>query len=330
MYESLLKHSKDFHLYVFAFDDKSYAFLSDRKYKCMTVISLKEFEDADLLRVKHTRTAAEYCWTSTSSTILYSIKTFNLDNCTYLDADMQFFADPKVLFEEMGKKSVLITAHRYTPEYDQSEVSGKYCVQFVSFKNDDRGIKVLQWWRDACIKWCYARVEDGKFGDQKYLDEWTSRFEGVHELQHLGGGLAPWNVQQYIFKQEGDVIKGIEKSSGKQFQPIFFHFHGLKFFKGEIVLLSGSDYTLTKEVRTTFYKPYVLALNEAKKTVKTFDNSFDPNGATAEAPSYPFGFFVCLKYYLYDLRTSVKNIFGKNLRKRIAHHYYYKNEDFNS
>src|ERR1700746_3815030 len=120
MYESLLKNCNDFHLYVFAFDDKCYEFLKSQQYKDLTVVSLKEFEDEELLRIKPTRTAAEYCWTCSSSTILYSINKFRLQNCTYIDADMYFYSDPIVLVNEMGNKSVLITEHRYTKEYDQS------------------------------------------------------------------------------------------------------------------------------------------------------------------------------------------------------------------
>ena len=198
-YRSLEKHYGDFHLYIFAFDEKSYSILKKLEFKKATIISLKEFEDEELLTVKPTRSIAEYCWTSTSSTILYVLKNFNVDNCTYIDSDIFFYSSPKEIFDEMGDKSILLTEHRYSPRYNKELKAGKYCVQFVTFKNDERGLKALNWWRDRCIEWCYNRFEDGKFGDQLYLDDWTERFEGVHVMQNLGGGLAAWNIQQYKF-----------------------------------------------------------------------------------------------------------------------------------
>lgn len=57
---------------------------------------------------------------------------------------------------------------------------------------------------------CVMQLENGKFGDQKYLDDWTARFKDVHVLQHLGGGIAPWNVQQYTFQKENDRIVGVK------------------------------------------------------------------------------------------------------------------------
>ena len=52
MYESLKDHSKDFHLFIFAFDDRSYELLSKLNLESVTVISLLEFEDEELLSIK--------------------------------------------------------------------------------------------------------------------------------------------------------------------------------------------------------------------------------------------------------------------------------------
>lgn len=324
MYESLLKSCSDFHLYVFAFDDTCYEFLKSQKNKNLTVVSLKEFEDENLLRIKPSRTEGEYCWTCASSTILYSINTFGLENCTYIDADMVFYSDPIVLYNEMGSKSVLIIEHRYTKEYDQTKTSGKYCVQFVTFKNNAMGMKVLNWWRDACVEWCYNRMEDGKFGDQKYLDDWTTRFEAVHELQHLGGGVAPWNVQQYVFESTEEKIIGKELTTGKQFEVVFFHFHGAKFYAESMVHLTGEGYALNKNAKAVFYQSYVEMIDRQRIKINAIDNSFDPNGATGQSPMRPMSPFVIAYYYLRDLKLSFKNIFGKKLKYHIAHHYFYK------
>ena len=97
MYESLKKYNDNFHLYIFAFDDRSYTLLEKLDLKSTTIISLKEFEDERLLAIKSDRTAGEYCWTCTPSIIKYSIEEYNLDNCTYLDADLYFFNNPSVL-----------------------------------------------------------------------------------------------------------------------------------------------------------------------------------------------------------------------------------------
>lgn len=286
MYRSLKEVCPNFHLYIFAFDDATRDYFLKENLESITVVSLKEFEDPELLRVKPDRTAGEYCWTSTSSTILYCIDTFHLDHCTYIDADMIFYHHPKVLIDEMGNDSVLITEHRYTPLYDQSATSGIYCVQFVTFKNDARGMKVLKWWRDACIEWCYNRHEDGKFGDQKYLDDWTTRFEGVHVLQHEGGGVAPWNVQQFEIVQNKEGYHVRSRSTGKTSELIFFHFHGLRFYAGDMVELTGSGYSLSDEVRKYLYLPYARLLYAAGDEIANQSTITNPNGVSqANVPS---------------------------------------------
>jgi hypothetical protein len=299
MYLSLKNTGADFHLYVFAFDDKCLQVLQKMQLPNLTVISLAQFEDAELLRVKPTRTRAEYCWTSTSSTILYCIEQFNLPACTYLDADMFFYTDPAILIDELGDNSVIITEHRYTPRYDKTKLSGKYCVQFVTFKNDERGLTVLRWWRNACLEWCYNRHEEGKFGDQKYLDDWATRFEGVHVLQHLGGGLALWNIQQYKAINKRNRLVCQEPINGTVFAPVFYHFHYLKYFTNGTVELGRR--LIGQDILHEFYIPYLKKMEEAKQLIAQTDDSFDAHGAGTA----PTG----MKQSLLKIYRKMKNVY---------------------
>jgi hypothetical protein len=267
MYNSLEQQCESFHLYIFAFDSNSYELLSKMELEHATIISLYAFENEKLLAVKEERTAGEYCWTCASSTIKYCIEEFNLDHCTYVDADLLFFSDPTVLLSEMGEKSVLITEHRYTPVYDQTSTSGIYCVQFVTFKNNTAAMEVLNWWVDACIDWCFNRMENNRFGDQKYLDDWLTRFDCVHVLQDLGGGVAPWNVQQYDFKYNGRQTRGTELASGRNFNLVFYHFHNFQYIKGETYCLSDPQYLLDRNSIKYIYKPYAKSLATAKAQI---------------------------------------------------------------
>ena len=313
-YESLMSATDgDTHLYVFAFDDKCHDVLTAMQLPNLTVISLSEFEDEQLLAIKPTRSRGEYCWTCTSSTILYCIEKYNLPHCIYIDADLYFYQNPQVLIDEKPLDcSVIITEHRYTPAYDKSKLSGKYCVQFMYFENTEGGLKVLKWWRDRCLEWCFNRFEDGKFGDQKYLDDWTTRFEGVHVLHHLGGGLAPWNVQQFDFvdsKQDlrtffgQDIPTSVSESKNniwgnikdsytnlynnkfwfhkhqiQYFPAVFFHFHGVKLYENGGAVYGPKMYILNRPVRSIFYEPYIQKLKAAQQNLISFDPDFDKIG----------------------------------------------------
>lgn len=263
MYHSLKEHCNDFHLYVFAFNDECLSILQALDLENVTVVSLLEFEDEELLRVKKGRSRGEYCWTCTSSTILYVLTHFDVDHCTYLDSDLYFFSSPQCLLNEMGEKSVLITPHRYTPKYDQGWRTGIYCVQFVSFKKNEEGLTVLNWWREACLDWCYNRFEEGRFGDQKYLDDWPAKFKGVHVLQHLGGGVAPWNMQQYSFEVVHNKIVGLGLFTKKTFEVVFFHFHSLMFVTPNY-FSPRPYYQRNDSVIALLFNPYVKTIKRLR------------------------------------------------------------------
>ncbi len=271
LYTSLREHSSNFHLYILAFDDKALQILNSISLPSTTIISLKEFEDADLLVVKPSRSRAEYSWTCSSSIILYCLQHYKINACTYIDADIYFFSDPKVLVEEMGDKSILLTEHRYTPEYDRTKLSGHFCVQFLTFKANEEALKALQWWRERCLEWCFDRHENGKMGDQKYLDDWTSRFEGVYVLKNLGGGMAPWNIQQYVVTRRKPLAFE-EKATKRIFPPVFYHFHQLKIYRDGRTDLGA--YRLSSSTIEALYKPYLKALHRWDALLKGQPHEF--------------------------------------------------------
>lgn len=308
MYRSLEQYCPDFHLYIFAFDAHCYEALSNMALPKASIISLQEFENENLLSVKPTRTAQEYCWTAASSTIKHCIEHFSLDHCTYVDADLLFFSNPQVLIDEMGQKSVLITEHRYTPCFDQSSSSGIYCVQFMTFKNTQEGMEVLNWWVDACLEWCYARVEDDKFGDQRYLDDWATRYDCVHVCQHLGAGVAPWNVQQYAFKLESGKTSGRVLSNNQEFNLVFYHYHGFRYSSKNSYMIAPAVYKMDRDQIKHVYRPYVKALSIAEKQIKTTVKELIPYHIHNE---FAWVKEVLGRYLVFTVRGYYKNFYTK-------------------
>jgi len=256
MYNSLAATGIDFHLYIYPFDDFCREKLKRMALPHVTVVPMSQFENERLLAVKPSRSRAEYCWTCTPHIIGHALNVYGLEEITYLDADLCFYKSPEVLLEEFrsADASVLITPHRYTPCYDISDQKGIYCVQFMTFRSDERGMQALTWWQDRCLEWCYNRNEHGLFGDQKYLDDWPERFPGVHVLAHFGGGVAPWNVQQFTVHRDGARLMIGDVA------VVFYHFHGYLFYRDGNHNLGY--YRLTKPVIELLYRPYVHAVHE--------------------------------------------------------------------
>ena len=263
LYNSIKKVSKRFKLYIFVFDDLTLNYLKNLNLRNVIIISLSEFEDIKLKKVKKKRSQTEYFWTCTGSTILYLFKKYKIKSCTYLDADLYFYKDPKILIEEKKNASCIITKHNYSTKYDQTKTSGIFCVQFMFFRNNKEGNKILNDWRTQCLKWCFNRFENNKFGDQKYLDSWPKKYKNIHILKNLGGGVAPWNVQQYKLLNNSKLSKRSDKFN---FDLIFYHFHNLKFINEHITYIGG--YRISKEIIKNIYVPYIKRVRSINKKIK--------------------------------------------------------------
>lgn len=252
LHRSMERHARRYTLWILCVDDDAFIALDKLCLPNVRLLQLNQLQTAELERIKPSRTIAEYCWTLTPFAPRFVFEAdLTVSRVTYLDADMWFRNRPDPIFAEFdkSKKNVLITEHAYAPEYDQSEIAGKFCVQFITVTRDG-GELVRKWWEERCIEWCYARLEDGKFGDQKYLDDWPERFhDTVHVLGQKHLLLAPWNATRFPYSS-----------------AIAYHFHGLRICK-RIVLCDG--YALPDSLVNFVYKNYLSDLEFSISLLKS-------------------------------------------------------------
>ena len=253
LHRSLQRHAGKHVLWVLCMDDDVADLLEKLALPDVRMVRLDEIETDRLLAVKPGRNRAEYCWTLTPFThdIVFE-RDPSAHRVTYVDADVWLMADPSPVFDafENSGAAVQITEHAYAPEHDLTATSGRYCVQFLTMDRE-RSLPVRRWWQDRCVEWCFARFEDGKFGDQKYLDDWPRRFgELVHVADPRSWFQGPWNATRFPYSE-----------------AIAYHFHSLRLTTGGLVRPVGKDYGIPVPHLRHVYDPYLHDLARAVQSI---------------------------------------------------------------
>jgi hypothetical protein len=267
LYRSLVQHAGPFQFWALCLDEAAYSTLSDMKLPGVRPVRLEELErsDPELLGAKANRSRVEYFFTLSPAWPRCLLREHpEIDLITYLDADLYFYSSPEPIFRELEGHSVGIHEHRFPEHLRHLDRHGVYNVGFLSFRNDETGRACLDSWRGECLEWCYDRVEDGRFGDQKYLDAWPARFgDAVRVIEHKGAGLAPWNFMNYRISLRAPVptVDG---------EPlIFYHFHALKLFSHWVFDPGDRVFgEMTAEVRRWLYPRYVHELKRTTRWVR--------------------------------------------------------------
>jgi len=273
--QSLDEHDRSSILWVLCLDETTKSVLDQLGSPQVRTISLRELEewDPNLLAVKDQRTTVEYFFTLSPFLPLFVLeKNPLLERITYLDADMFFFSDPAPIFAEMDAASVLVTEHHYPDYLAHHSRFGRFNVGILSFRNNDTGRGCLTWWKNCCLSWCYDRVEQNLYADQKYLDQWPLRYGGqLCVLSRPGVNLAPWNWSQFNYSYRDGKI-WVEN------QPLeLFHFARFRPLSSDRWLQSGQlEYgVMPWKLRQGIYGRYWKALKAAREDIRRVMPSFD-------------------------------------------------------
>lgn len=272
MYRSLVNTGCDFKMYILALDKKCKQILDAYQYPNLFTIDVETFSaDQGLAEIRKTRSIGDFCFTCTAFLIDYVLVKYSEPICTYVDADLFFYYDPKFLIDSMNNKTVQIVEHRFNPTVSGRllRVAGTYCVEFNTFKNTPDSLELLNWWKNKCYEACTISAgKKGVWGDQGYLEDWGSK-PNVHVLEYLGGGMAPWNVVQYRLLSNDKEITLEEKRTGNTFFLVFYHFQYITYRSAHEVNIHISEpWREDRKLIELLYINYLKELDSAKNELK--------------------------------------------------------------
>ena len=295
LYYSIIKHCSNFKLWILCLDDTTFTTLRKMNLTNIELVTLNKIEDEKLLSVKRGRNTGEYSWTCKPVFLLFILKNYpDIEIITYLDADLFFFSSPEPIYKELSNNSIMITSHRFPPEKKYREkTKGKYNAGLIIFKNNQTTKDCLELWKKKCLEWCFHRYEEGKLGDQMYLEEWSKLFSGIHDIKQIGVNLGPWSLSQYNVKIKNNQIFINDEPL------ILFHFHSSKIISFSKFEPSEDYFNLPTRFKKSIYTPYFGELKKVMEKIKIIDNNFH------------YGFSQQL-----DFIKKIKQIL-KNLRQKI-------------
>jgi hypothetical protein len=218
-----------------------------------------EAEDPALPAVRASRSRVEYFFTCTPVLCRWLLASRpEVATLVYLDADLYFFANDQALFAEVERAPVAIIEHRFPEGFGYlAALYGRFNVGWVGFNRSPAAQTCLERWRAQCLEWCGGTAEGGRYGDQKYLDDWPERVPGLVVIKNPGADLGPWNLRRHSL-QLG--VNGVPRADNHPL--IFYHFHGLEKWGGP------GDYVAILNIRggapviavLGIYEPYIAEL----------------------------------------------------------------------
>lgn len=185
-------------------------------------------------------TVVELCTAVKGLAFLEIAKRYAADEIFYFDPDIVIFSNLESLIDKLDCYSILLTPHLTEPEQSLDGIidheigtlkHGIFNLGFLGVRTDDEGMRLLRWWSDRLLKFCYDDIPDGLFTDQRWIDLAPSLFENIYILRDPNYNVATWNLSNRYASgslKYGIMINGLPLG--------FYHFSGFDSGAQEVML----------------------------------------------------------------------------------------------
>lgn len=207
----------------------------------------------------------EFCTSIKPAVFSYFIETTSYEKLIYLDPDIYIYSSLNPIYEMLDKYSIVLTPHivniqdNFFGERSESGLmsTGVFNLGFCGIKRGISAKKMISWWHQRLLEYCYIDSYNSYFTDQKWMDFLPCYFDSNELLvsRHLGMNIAPWNFfERKIFKTDTgfEVCSRDHDEANVSFPVIFVHYSGYNYTelkKGNVVQNNISNIRNYDDVR---------------------------------------------------------------------------------
>lgn len=172
----------------------------------------------------------------------------------YFDPDTVVFGRLDELCALLDRHSAILTPHQCVPEVEVEAVAdnelaslkhGVFNLGFLGVRGDGEGRRLVDWWSERLLRFCYDDFSRGLFTDQRWMDLAPCFFPEIGIVRDPGFNVATWNLTHR--QVTGSLATGLRVNGA----PLgFYHFSGFDSGAQELMLNKyGSDSPALLELR---------------------------------------------------------------------------------
>ncbi len=256
LHASMLRHCRPFTLHVLPWDEATHKWATNAVCVWSQIFKSEKWLACHLPGPP--RSLHERMWSARADMTATLLEQGITSSVCQLDSDLMFFSSADAIFnnlDALGAKAGVMphyfaSAADFLPGVTRETHGqyGRYNSGFVFV----RDAALARRWADQTRAWCYFRLEDGKFADQPYLNDFPT-FGAVEFPPWVAPG--PWTS-----KRELSTYRPVDNSL------VAWHFSSLKMnHDGTVAQYANAEYALSEETIRSIYLPYVSELREAMK-----------------------------------------------------------------